>query len=102
VGLWGLLTAPVKLGKAAIQSGVGVLNPFSWFTLMFGWLSEITPDRLKRLGEIVWDAMHHITDLAYTQPGAELGYSIRNVVDSFVETISAPKGRDVIIESGAS
>jgi len=67
---------------------------------MFAWVSDITPPRLKRLATIFWDAGSHITKLAYTKGGNELGFAARNVIDGLVETIAAPKGRALVLESG--
>jgi hypothetical protein len=160
---WSLL-APMYWTADLARGGVGrianTLSPFAWLNFMFGWLSEITPVRLKRLISIVGNALHHITDLAQvrprhrqcsssarascskscdgcsiafvdpklnadhaitwhppnssspppnassvspcfrsqTDPGVRLGYSGRNVVDSLVETIAAPQGRQLVLE----
>ena len=85
------------LGAAATSLG----PPFAWAEFMFAWVADVTPPRLKRLATIFWDAGSHITKLAYTPAGAELGFAARNVVDGLVETIAAPKGRAVVLESGA-
>jgi hypothetical protein len=84
------------LGAAATSLG----PPFAWAEFMFAWVEDVTPPRLKRLATIFWDAGSHITKLAYTPAGAELGFAARNVVDGLVETIAAPKGRAVVLESG--
>lgn len=84
------------LGSVANQLG----GPFGWADFMFAWVSDVTPPRLKRLATIFWDAGSHITKLAYTNGGHELGFAARNVIDGLVETIAAPKGRALVLESG--
>lgn len=84
------------LGSVANQLG----GPFGWGEFMFAWVSDITPPRLKRLATIFWDAGAHITKLAYTEGGNELGFAARNVIDGLVETVAAPKGRALVLESG--
>lgn len=84
------------LGSVANQLG----SPFGWAEFMFAWVHDITPPRLKRLATIFWDAGSHITKLAYTKSGNELGFAARNVIDGLVETVAAPKGRALVLESG--
>lgn len=84
------------LGSLSNQLG----PPFAWAEFMFAWVREVTPPRLKRLAIIFWDAGAHITKLAYTSGGEELGFAARNVIDGLVETIAAPKGRAFVLEGG--
>jgi hypothetical protein len=90
------------VSRFALGAAAGSLGPpFAWAEFMFAWVDDVTPPRLKRLARIFWDAGSHITKLAYTPAGAELGFAARNCVDGLVETIAAPKGRAVVLESGA-
>lgn len=95
---------PMKWAGSAALDGVGKvatsLSPLGWLNFMFAWAHDITPATLRRLAQIVGNAFHHITDVAQTEPGVRVGYSAKNVVDSFVETVAAPKGRDLVVESG--
>ncbi len=89
------------VSRFALGAAAGSLGtPFAWAEFMFAWVDDVTPPRLKRLARIFWDAGSHITKLAYTPAGAELGFAARNCVDGLVETIAAPKGRAVVLESG--
>lgn len=95
---------PVKWAGTAALDGVGkvatTLSPLGWLNFMFTWAQDVTPATLRRLGNIIGNALHHITDVAQTEPGIRVGYSTKNVADSFVETLAAPKGRDFVVEAG--
>lgn len=95
--IYATMTAPVRGAVGLVTS---TLSPFAWADFMMQWMSDITPVRLKRLGNIFYSAFGHITSLAGTPPGKELGWATRNVVDSFVETIAAPKGQRVVMDGG--
>jgi len=97
---------PMKWAGSVALDGVGKvaynLTPTGWLSFMFSWVEDITPATLRRLFVIIGNAFHHITDIAVTEPGVRVGYSGKNVVDSFVETVAAETGRHLMVEAGGN
>ena len=61
--------------------------------------ATILPLSLFRYPSALSSFSSHPPTFPYKQ-GAELGFAARNVIDGVVETIAAPKGRAVVLESG--
>eukprot|EP00953_Heterococcus_sp_UTEX-ZZ885_P038102 19559-Heterococcus_DN1.PRE.3 len=101
MGLDALKWAGQTVNDKAVAPVVRYASPMGWASYLFDAVKNLTPQRARDLARIFGNATFNAVGLTQTPAGGKLRSAALRSVDTFASMISAPTGRQLVIDGAA-
>lgn len=102
MGIDALKWAGQTVNDQAVAKVVRYASPMGVANHLFDAVKNLTPQRARDLARIFGNATFNLVGLTQSKAGTKLRISSARSVDTFVSTVSAPAGRQLVIDAAAT